>query len=221
MNTVPFRTARAVARALARASSHLDDGGLIAYPTDTVYGIGGRADREDAVAALRALKHRDEERPFLLLLADPAHAPALEWTLAARALAAAFWPGPLSIALRAPPGAYPPGIAAADGTVAVRVTAHAGMRALLTRVGAPLTSSSANAPGATPALDADGALRALRELGGQAVLVLDGGPLPASPPSTLVRCVEGDTRVLRAGAIGVAEVRSVLAPAGSQGARDH
>ncbi len=209
MDTLPFRTADEVEQALPRVIDHLRADGVIAYPTETVYGFGC-AVRPRALERLRALKRRTETKPFLLLVAEPADLPGLHWTQVAERLAAAFWPGPLTLALAASSDALPAAVRSADGTVAVRATPHAGVRRLLQRLGAPITSSSANVPGGEAALDARGAARALAALDGADVLLLDGGPLPPSPPSTVIDASCTPPRVLRAGAVGLDALRNVI-----------
>lgn len=209
MHTLPFRSSRDVEQAIPRAVDHLRAGGVVAYPTETVYGFGC-ALQPQALATLHALKRRVEAKPFLLLLARPEDAPGLEWTPAARRLADMFWPGPLTLALPTAPGAFPEEVRSADGTVAVRATSHEGMRRLLQQLGAPITSTSANAPGEAAALDVDGVRRAVESLDGTDVLILDGGPLQPSAPSTVLDTSRVPPRVVRAGAVPVAALRRAI-----------
>lgn len=208
MHVLPFRTPAEIAAALPEVVDHLRAGGVIAYPTETVYGFGC-AVRPDAVARLSALKRRGEERPFLLLVAGAEQLSTLAWTPSARALAAAFWPGPLTLALAAPAGAFPPGVRSPDGTVAVRASPHSGVQALLRALGEALTSTSANAPGEAPARDAPGVEAALALLDGGDVLVLDGGELQPSAPSTIVDASVSPPRVVRAGAVPIQKLRTI------------
>jgi len=213
MSTLPFRTADERAAAMPHIVAHLRADGLLAYPTETVYGFGG-AVTHPAAAKLRALKQRDVASPFLLLLHDAAQAPAVQWNDAARTLARAFWPGPLTLALPAADDTLPEGIVSLHGLVALRVTPHEGARALLEGFGAPLTSTSANTPGAAPATSAAEVLHALDVLRARDVLVLDGGSLPPSAPSTLVACEPRRVRLLRAGAIRPEAIRVRLQGSG-------
>jgi L-threonylcarbamoyladenylate synthase len=207
---LPFRTAADWAREGARVAAHLRAGGLIAYPTETVYGLGS-ALREDALERLAAFKGGRETKPFLLLLERPEEAPGLEWNDCARQLARAFWPGPLTLALRAEPGRYPARVVGAEGTVAVRSSPHPAVRALVSALGEPITSTSANLPGAPPATRTEEVLELARALGNPADLwVLDGGALPASAPSTVVDCASERPRILREGAIVGARLRGVV-----------
>lgn len=196
--------------ALGEAVEHLRRDGLIAYPTETVYGFGGRCS-EPAVSALAALKHRDSTRPFLLLIEGSATVSELAWTPYARALAAAFWPGALTLVLADPEARFPRGVRGATG-VAVRQTAHPVASALIRELGEPLTSTSANAPGSPPAADSGGVQEALHELQAPRgrVVIVDAGTLAPSPPSTLVDCTGASPVLVREGAIPLSRLRCVL-----------
>jgi L-threonylcarbamoyladenylate synthase len=145
---VPFSTQDEVAAAVDEVASHLARGAIIACPTETVYGLGC-ALHPAALATLARAKQRDF-KPFLLLDNAPPALEGLRWSDAARILAEAFWPGPLTLVLPASPGSYPHEVSGAAGSVAVRSSAHAGVRALVAAVGAPITSTSANVPGEPP-----------------------------------------------------------------------
>ena len=212
MRVLPVRTDEQIAAALSSIVEQLRSDGLIAYPTETVYGIGG-AVTERAVERLRALKRREEHKPFLVLVPDPDRAPGVQWTAAARAIAQRFWPGPLTLALPAVPNAFPAGIIAEDGRVALRASPHRVVRAINEEFG-PITSTSANAPGTVPARDAAAAIAALEALGADDVLVLDGGELPHSEASTIVAVDDHTARVLRAGVITADDLRNELSGIG-------
>ena len=199
MTRLPFATPAEVAQSATEIIAHLRNGGLIAYPTETVYGFGSLV-RDDALTSLAALKARDAAKPFLLLIRDAADLPELIWTPSARILAARFWPGPLTLALRVQEG-FPSRILSSEGTVAVRATGHDGVRALLELLGEPITSSSVNLPRQPPAANADEAAAVLDDLGRTDVVILDGGQLASSLPSTLIDCSGEPPRLLRAGAI--------------------
>ena len=207
---VPFATAAERERNAAGVAEHLRSGGLVAYPTETVYGFGC-ALRRDALAALTALKSREGVKPFLLLVPEAAEPGGVRWTDSARRLAAAFWPGPLTLALPAEAGAFPPGVLAPGGTVAARVSPHPAVRAILEALPRPITSTSVNLPGGTPARDADEVAAVVLQLGAAGnVLMLDGGRLPASPPSTLVDCSREPPCVLRLGAVPLEALRGAV-----------
>lgn len=205
-----FRTPTERRRQAARVADHLHDGGVIAYPTETVYGFGCIV-REDALARLARLKSREAAKPFLLLVRSAAELVGVRWSDSAHRLADAFWPGPLTLALPVEPGAFPRGVVSAEGTVAARVSPHEGVGAILDAVGVPITSTSVNLPGAPPSDTADEAAEIIAALeGGESVLLLDGGSLPASPPSTIVDCSREPPRLVRAGAVSPDALRRVV-----------
>ena len=204
--------------ALAPVVAHLRAGGLIAYPTETVYGFGGRLE-PGALARLTALKGRDPEKPFLLLVPDERAVARLAWTEPARELAGVFWPGALTLVLADPDGSFPPGVRSPAGAVAVRRSSHPLARRLVELLGEPITSTSANAPGAAPAASGEEARAAGLALGGAEDLwVLDVGGLPESAPSTIVDCTGEAPRILRAGSTPVRRIRCVLPGIESQDA---
>lgn len=208
-----FGTAREPADALDRVVAHLHAGGLLVYPTETVYGIGCVLDPAPLAALARA-KRQGREAPFLLVIPDDWRSDDVRWTEPAERLAAAFWPGPLTLALDATPGSFPSQVTSAEGTVALRRSPHGGVRRIVNALGAPMTSTSANRPGEPAARSAEAAADAIRALAPDApVLVLDGGALDASPPSTLVHAGAAGVHVLRAGAISPDAIRRVLGDA--------
>lgn len=198
--------------ARARAVALLRAGGIVAVPTDTVYGIAADMALPDAIERLFAAKRRPPEKAVAVLLADAAQAAVLGILgPAARLLADRFWPGGLTLVLPArPDAALPPVLRAGTPTVGVRVPDHPAPRALAAALG-PLPTTSANLSGAPDARDA-GEVAAL--LGDALALVLDGGPVRGGPASTVVDCTLDRPRVLRAGAIPPAELAAVLDAAG-------
>jgi L-threonylcarbamoyladenylate synthase len=206
---LPFRTPEEVARAIPAVVAHLQRGGLLAYPTETVYGLGSEPTAA-ALAALAALKGRPADKPFLLLVAG--RGMAEQWGLmfspSARALSDAFWPGPLTLVLRGGEGRLPEQLRGREGGIAVRHTSHAGIARLVAELGRPLTSTSANRPGQPPAPGADRIADVFRpEIERGDLLVLDGGVLGNVPPSTLVDCTGAMPKLIREGAIPRAELR--------------
>ncbi|NJD19245.1 MAG: threonylcarbamoyl-AMP synthase [Gemmatimonadetes bacterium] len=195
---------------VAPAADHLRGGGILAYPTETVYGFGGLCTPE-AVERVRALKRRSEDRPLLVLVCSAEQASGLGWTTSARELASIFWPGALTLVLTDPDRVFPDGVRSAEGTVAVRVSPHPVVAALLELLPTPVTSTSANVPGGAPARSADQALRAATELGaGEELLVLDGGTLPPSGPSTIVDCTGPVPWVVREGTLPLSRLRCAV-----------
>jgi L-threonylcarbamoyladenylate synthase len=189
---------------MARAVEILRGGGVIAFPTDTVYGIGAHGLIGAAVERLYAIKERpnDKSIPLLLASADDVMQAVREVPPAARALMRRYWPGALTIVLRKQP--HLPDAVSGTDTVAVRVPDHAVVRALIRALGAPLAATSANKSGHPELLDAE-AIAAT--LGGQLDLILDGGPLHGGVPSTVVDARAEPLRVLREGAISAAALR--------------
>ena len=207
--TLPFRSEQEIEAAIPTVGAHLQRGALLAYPTETVYGLGSNPSAP-ALAALSRLKGREPGKPFLLLVSS--RAMAEEWGLvmspSARALSAAFWPGPLTLVLRGGEGRLPDQLRGKEGGIAVRHTSHAGIARLVAATGMPLTSTSANRPGEPAAPGPD----RIREVFGAQIergelLVLDGGVLGNVPPSTLVDCTGPAPRLVREGAIPRAELR--------------
>jgi L-threonylcarbamoyladenylate synthase len=217
MNALPFASKADVRAAIPRVVAHLRAGGLLAYPTETVYGLGSRPVDAD-LRALAALKGRAAGKPFLLLVAsrEMAEAQGLAFNESARALARAFWPGPLTLVLPGGGGRLPDMLRGPEGGIAVRWTSHPGVALLVAEMGEPLTSTSANLPGAPPAPGADAILRDFSPaVADGRLLVLDGGVLGNQPPSTVVDCTGPLARVVRAGAITIARLRAaagMLAP---------
>lgn len=198
------------AQALLPAAEHARRGGVLAYPTETVYGFGGRCDSE-TVRRVRTLKRREEGKPLLVLVRDADEVAALRWTDEARELARIFWPGSVTLVLEDPEALFPEGVRSARGAVAVRVSPHPVVTLLLEALDGPLTSTSANAPGTPPARSGEEALTAAVELEvGSDLLVVDVGLLPASGPSTLVDCTGPAPVVVREGTVPLHRLRCVL-----------
>ena len=208
---LPF-TGAAVAGTIPQAVAHIRRGGLLGYPTETVYGLGGGVTPE-AVAALARLKGRPEGKPFLVLVSslEMAEGLGLQFNPAAQAMARAFWPGALTLALPGGGGRVPDQLRGPEGGVAVRHTGHPDVARLIAALGEPLTSTSANRPGTPTAPGADRLAEAFAdaERSGQ-LLVLHGGVLGNVPPSTLVDCTESVPRLIREGAIPRTELRRAV-----------
>ncbi len=207
-----FRAPADVRAVLVAVRGHLRAGKLLGYPTETVYGLGS-APRDDALTALAELKGRPTSKPFLLLVASRTMAEkwGLHFTPGADALARAFWPGPLTLALKGGEGKLPEMLRGPEGGIAVRHTSQKQVAALIEALGEPLTSTSANRPGQQPA---PGAVQ-LAELFAAEVtrgelLILDGGALGNAPPSTLVDCTASEPRLIREGAIPRQELRRAV-----------
>ena len=212
MTILAFQTDAEVAAAIPRTVAHLAAGGLLAYPTETVYGVGSRA-REAEVRELAELKGRRKDKPFLLLISrrDMAEAHGLAFNAAADALARAFWPGPITLVLPGGGGRLPDLLRGPEGGIAVRWTSHSAIAALVAAMGEPLTSTSANRPGELPAAGAAAIARDFSAaVGAGRLLVLDGGVLGNRPPSTVVDCTVLPPRMVREGAITGAALRRAV-----------
>ena len=195
---------------LLLVAKHLKAGGLVAMPTETVYGFGCVSEGPP-LRELQRLKGRGSEKPFLLLIPGVESVPELDWIPGARELAQVFWPGALTLILADPSGSFPPGIRNAEGGVAIRVSPHPVAGAVVKTLGRPLVSTSANPPGGVPALTATKAAEVAEALGaGENLWVLDGGPLPPSDPSTIIDCTKSRLLVRRAGSIPVNRIKCVL-----------
>ncbi len=192
----------------AAAAEVLRAGGIVALPTDTVYGIAVALDTPGGVEALFAAKQRPPDKGIMLLLADVAQAPTIgAWPATAAALADAFWPGGLTVIVpQRPDVALPAALTGGAPTIGLRVPDHDAPRALARAVG-PIPTTSANFSGVAEARDAAGIVE---QLGDAVALVLDGGPARGGPASTVVDCTVDPPRILRAGAVPVAAVERVL-----------
>ena len=195
---------------IAEAARLLRQGGLVAVPTETVYGLAARADRDDAVAAIYRAKGRPSFNPLIVHVADPDAARALA-TFDDRAdkLAGAFWPGALTLVLPLRGGA-PVAAAVTAGlpTIALRCPAHPAMRAVIAAAALPLAAPSANRSGA---VSPTSAAHVIASLGDRIDAILDGGACEAGLESTIVALrPDGAWQVLRPGPIAEADVAAVL-----------
>lgn len=192
--------------AIKRAATIIRNGGIVAYPTDTVYGLGANVFLPQALEKIMAAKRRPDEKSLPVLIADRAHLGELVTRVpqdAAR-LIEAFWPGALTIVLIKQPHLSP---LLGDDTLAVRQPDHAAIMALLAAAGCPLTGTSANRSGMPPATTAE---EAEDQLGSAVDLILDGGPTPGSTPSTVIDCTAQPARILREGAVTRSALAAVL-----------
>jgi L-threonylcarbamoyladenylate synthase len=197
-------------RALAIAA--LREGGIVAMPTDTVYGIGVALDTPDGIERLFAAKRRPPDRGIMLLLADTRQAGEIGvMSPAASALADACWPGGLTVVVRQRPDVTLPDVLTGGmPTIGLRVPDHDAPRTLAREVG-PLPVTSANVSGLPEAADATAIVE---ELGEAVDLVLDGGPAHGGPASTVVDCTGDEPAILRAGAIPIERVGAILRAVG-------
>ena len=186
------------AQDIARVVEILRGGGVVAYPTDTLYGLAVDPRSERAVERLFEVKGRGEPSAIALIAADLAQAREVcRLEPVHLRLAGAFWPGPLTLVGEAAP-VLPPRLLAGGTTVAVRVPAHAVARAIARALGFCITATSANRSGAAPAANAGEVAAAI---GDRIDAIADAGPVPGGAPSTLVGVRGGAPVLVRAGAI--------------------
>jgi L-threonylcarbamoyladenylate synthase len=201
---------QADAAGIAEAAALLARGGLVALPTETVYGLAARADSDAAVAAIYRAKGRPDFNPLIVHVADLAQAETLaSLDDRARQLAEHFWPGPLTMVLPRRPGAsLGAAVTAGLDTVALRCPAHPVMRATLAATAFPLAAPSANRSGA---VSPTSAAHVAASLGGKVDLILDGGSCEAGIESTIVAIRPGaGWQVLRPGVVTEAKISAVL-----------
>ena len=198
----------ATTQAIARAASLLRAGRLVAFPTETVYGLGADATNGRAVAAIFAAKGRPTFNPLIVHVADAAAASKLgHFSLLAEKLAAAFWPGPLTLVVPRWQDCTVTELATAGlGTIAFRVPRHQVALALLRLAGVPVAAPSANRSGHVSATQAS---HVAADLDDQAVLILDGGPCEVGLESTVVDATGEVPVILRMGAVTVGQIAGV------------
>lgn len=194
---------------ISRVVEVLQAGGVVAYPTDTFYGLGVDPGNASAVEALFLAKGRRSSEPLPMIASD---VPSLEASIGrlspvARRLADAFWPGPLTLVVPRGTAAFVPAVLAGGETVAVRVPAHLVARAVAKSVGGLVTSTSANRSGDPPSVSADAVVRAL---GVAVALILDGGLTSGEAASTIVDVTGPRPRLLRPGRIAFDRVLESL-----------
>jgi L-threonylcarbamoyladenylate synthase len=195
--------------AIAEAARLIAAGECVAVPTETVYGLAGDATNGEAVAGIYAAKGRPSFNPLIVHILDLAQAERLAaFDRRAYTLAAAFWPGPLTLVLPLKPSAGIASLVTAGlETIAIRVPAHRAMRSLLEACGKPLAAPSANASGAISPTRAE---HVAESLAGRIPLIVDDGPTAKGIESTIVREVFGMTRVLRHGPVTAEQVLAAL-----------
>ena len=194
---------------LREAARVVRAGGVIAYPTDTFYGLGACPFDAGAVRRIFDLKGRSTTAsPVLVLIRSRADLKSLvsEITPAAERLMEVFWPGPLTLVFRAAP-TVPAMLTAGTGTLGIRLSAHPGAQRVLESVGGPLTGTSANRTGDLPPTTAEGVRRAL---GAGVEMVLDGGPTSGGLPSTVLDTTVTPPCLIREGRVTSAALRSVI-----------
>jgi L-threonylcarbamoyladenylate synthase len=187
---------------LAAAADILHAGGLVAFPTDTVYGVACAAARSDRLDAIFELKKRPTDKAIPMLVADLGGVPADRWTMddRARTLASRFWPGPLTLVLPALGG---------SGTQAFRAPDHPVAQALIAAAG-PLLATSANISGRPDTLDADDVLIAFATHRDDLAAVVDGGRVPGGVPSTVLDLSSSPAQLVREGPVSRRELEELV-----------
>jgi L-threonylcarbamoyladenylate synthase len=194
---------------IREAARLLLHGETVAFPTETVYGLGADARNTQAVERIYAAKGRPSDNPLIVHLADRAGLAdiAMPGGKTIERLLDAFWPGPLTVVLPARPGALSPRVTAGLPTVAVRVPAHPAALALLRAAAAPIAAPSANRSGRPSPTNA---AHVRADLDGRIAGIVDGGPCGVGLESTVVEAVGGALHILRPGGVTAAELRRVL-----------
>ena len=202
--------------AIIEAARVLRGGGLVAFPTETVYGLGAVATDAEAVRGIFAAKGRPPTNPLIVHAADRemARSFAARWPEAAEVLAEALWPGPVTLVVEKRP-TIPDVVTAGLGTVGLRIPAAPIARALIAATGAPVAAPSANP---SERISPTRAEHVLADLRGRVDLVLDGGPATVGIESTVVDVSGAVPRVLRPGPVGRARLEAILGRAVEQGA---
>jgi L-threonylcarbamoyladenylate synthase len=209
IESISTRLAPADADTIGAAARVLASGGLVAFPTETVYGLGADATNDRAIARLFAAKGRPSFNPLIAHVLDIADARKLaQFDATAERLAAAFWPGPLTLVLpKVSPCAVAELATAGLNTIAIRVPRHAVARAILTAFGKPIAAPSANWSGHISPTTAQ---HVLADLGGRIDLIVDGGPTPVGVESTIVASIGSEPLLLRPGGISRKKISDVL-----------
>ncbi|MFB3819661.1 MAG: L-threonylcarbamoyladenylate synthase [Candidatus Methylomirabilales bacterium] len=207
-NTVAVDPKAPQADVLAQACAVLRRGGLVVFPTDTLYALGADARNARAVERVIAVKGRAHGKPLSVLV------PSVEACLSllgdagqeVRGLMQAFWPGALTIVVKAP-AAFPSVLTASTGTLGVRMPGSAVAQALLKAFGGPVIGTSANKAGGADPADAR---TVQKTIGGQIDLILDGGRVALGVASTVLDCTQRPARILREGAVSAAALRAKI-----------
>lgn len=196
---------------IGEAVALLRSGGVIAFPTETFYGLGADARSEAAIGKIFDAKGRDFNNPILVVIGEPGQVDLFARDIPAQALALMkrFWPGPVTILFRAA-AAVSPKLTAGSGKIGIRLTSHPIARELARKLGGPLTATSANLSGA-PECSAEAEV--LAQLEGRIDAVVDGGLTPGGKGSTVVDATVSPVRVLREGVIPAALIQDTLARA--------
>lgn len=207
--THPTQRLRADDEGLTSAAQLLQEGALVAFPTETVYGLGADARQGEAVAAIYEAKGRPSFNPLIVHVADVSTAQKyVKWPALAARLAAAFWPGPLTLVLPLRAGHdLSPLVTAGLSTVGIRIPAHPVAKALLRKFGGPVAAPSANPSGRISPTTADHVIAGLE---GRIAAVVDGGPCGVGLESTIIGFDSENTVLLRAGGLPSEQIEELV-----------
>lgn len=196
---------------IGKAVALLKRGGVIAFPTETFYGLGADARNEAAIGKIFDVKGREFNNPILVVIGEPGQVDLFARDIPAQSLALMkrFWPGPVTILFRAAADVSPK-LTAGSGKIGIRLTSHPIARELARKLGGPLTATSANHSGAP---ECSSTAEVLAQLEGKIDAVVDGGLTPGGKGSTVVDTTVSPVRVLREGVIPAALIQDTLARA--------
>lgn len=189
-----------------RAVSTLKRGGVVAYPTETSYGLGASIEVECALDRIYEIKRRPKDKPLLVIIKDASWLKGLaaDIPISSYPLMERFWPGPLTILFSARPG-LPSSLCASTGKIGVRVSSHPIAMALLDGLGSPITATSANLAGSPSLNTAEEVMMQL--VSPPPDFILNGGPAPGGPPSTIVDVTMDTPVIVRQGAIPQGDIQ--------------
>jgi len=195
--------------------NELRDGGVVVYPTETCYGLGGDATNPEVVEKIYKIKQRREEKPFLVIVPDVEMAKEyLEWSPQLDEIAKKYWPGALTVVSEGKSKSekdkrLTDGVIAPDGTVAMRVTAHPVAAELARALGRPLISTSANISGREPSYSVEEVINMFANQPDQPDILINAGELPKNLPTTMVKVDGGQLVVLRKGQLEIKSLEIV------------
>lgn len=195
---------------ILRAADVIRSGGVVAFPTETYYGLGADPFNREALLRVFTIKERSPHLPILTLVAEDGLSEGLAASIPSpfRLLMDAFWPGPLTLVCEAQPG-VPGLLTGGTGTVGIRQSSSSVARQLVSSIGGPITATSANVSGSPPATSAG---EVARSLGTAVDFVLDGGPTPGGKGSTLIGFADDSVYCIREGVIAFEEILTKIAP---------
>ncbi len=199
------------AEKIEEAVAILKNGGVIAFPTETFYGLGADARNGAAIEKIFDIKGRDFRNPILVVIGDEGHLGAFAEDIpaAAQKLIEKFWPGPLTIVFRASPSVSPK-LTASTGKIGIRLTSHPIAREISRRLGGPLTATSANLTGAR---ECSSAQEVLSQIDGRISGIVDGGRTPGGKGSTIIDVTLSPVKILREGVIPATVMLDTLSKA--------